>query len=59
MDDLDIIPVYRVLHSLRTEITNNLSNVLQALASNNFDEAEQTLTETRRQVLVLQTLMEE
>lgn len=59
MDDIAIIPVYRVLNALRDEIGEHLTKALQAMSDNNFDHTEQLLTEARRMVLVLQTLTEE
>lgn len=56
---MDNVPVYRMLADLRIGIIDATSQALRAVASNNFDEAEQLLIEARRQVLVLQTLTEE
>ena len=58
MDDISTVPVYRTVRVLREEIASSLTLAAQAVLEDNFDEAEQILAETRRLVLVLQTVME-
>jgi len=58
VSDLEQVPVYRMVHSLREEISTNLSLASQAVSGDSFEEAARLLTETKRLVLVLEAIME-
>lgn len=58
MSDLEQVPVYRMVHSLREEISNKLSMAAQAVSGDSFEEAAILLAEAKRLVLVLEAIME-